>query len=147
MTDAIYGCDTCRTTIGRAGCPIHRDSATLVAQSHSWSVSTPILTHCQHGLDLRIHPRCYLCEPAARADTAALDGLTCEMCGDPASECSRPIVDAQALLAARSDTAALDAQLLLLIAECLVPLAFASSPDAGRRASRLLAIRAALGHR
>jgi len=33
--------------------------------------------------------------------------------------------------------------LLLLIAECLVPLAFAASPDGGRRQSRLAAIAAA----
>jgi hypothetical protein len=40
-----------------AGCPEHG--------GHSWSSSQPIITHCQHGLDLRITPRCYLCEPAA----------------------------------------------------------------------------------
>ena len=30
---------------------------------HSWSSSTPILTHCIHGVDLRFTPRCYLCHP------------------------------------------------------------------------------------
>jgi hypothetical protein len=30
---------------------------------HAWSTSTPTLTHCIHGLDLRINPRCYLCSP------------------------------------------------------------------------------------
>ena len=24
-----------------------------------------VITHCPHGLDLRIHPRCYLCDPIA----------------------------------------------------------------------------------
>ena len=54
MTDAVYGCDTCRTTIGRAGCPTH---------GHTWASSQPVVTHCPHGLDLRVHPRCYLCRP------------------------------------------------------------------------------------
>jgi hypothetical protein len=40
-------------------------------EGYSWSSSTPVLTHCQHGLDLRINPRCYLCRPEA----ASLDGL------------------------------------------------------------------------
>ena len=30
---------------------------------HSWSSSQPVVTHCQHGLDLRLNPRCYLCAP------------------------------------------------------------------------------------
>ena len=65
MTEAPYlNCDGCRGTLGRAGCPSHRDSATYIDPSHSWSSSTPILTHCLHGLDLRLHPRCYLCNPA-----------------------------------------------------------------------------------
>ena len=69
MTDTTYlNCDGCRGTIGPAGCPTHRGSATYIDPSHSWSSSTPVLTHCQHGLDLRIHPRCYLCKPAAPAD-------------------------------------------------------------------------------
>jgi hypothetical protein len=76
--DVIYGCDTCRTTIGRAGCPTHRDSA-VCTDRHEWSsASTPVLTHCIHGLDLRLHPRCYLCRPASdeqvtsKCDHAAL---------------------------------------------------------------------------
>jgi hypothetical protein len=46
--------------------------------THEWSTSTPVLTHCIHGLDLRLHPRCYLCRPASdeqvtsRCDHAAL---------------------------------------------------------------------------
>lgn len=64
MNEAIYGCDGCRTTIGRAGCPIHRDSAAYT-DHQTWASSTPVLTHCVHGLDLRIHPRCYLCRPEA----------------------------------------------------------------------------------
>jgi hypothetical protein len=31
--------------------------------------SKPIITHCEHGLDLRIHPRCYLCKPLTGAET------------------------------------------------------------------------------
>jgi hypothetical protein len=75
--DAIYGCDGCRTTIGRAGCPTHRDSA-VYTDRHEWSTSEPVLTHCIHGLDLRLHPRCYLCRPASdeqvtsKCDHAAL---------------------------------------------------------------------------
>lgn len=38
----------------------------------------------------------------------------------------------------------IDTDLLLLIAECLIPMAFAVSPDAGYRQSRLRALRAAL---
>jgi len=52
-----HHCAGCSTTAGMAGCPEHG--------GHSWSSSQPVLTHCQHGLDLRINPRCYLCEPAA----------------------------------------------------------------------------------
>lgn len=42
MSDAVYGCDTCRTTTGRAGCPTHRDpppGAAMVAaltHRHVW---------------------------------------------------------------------------------------------------------------
>jgi len=52
-----HHCAGCSTTAGMAGCPEHG--------GHSWSSSQVVVTHCQHGLDLRIHPRCYLCEPAA----------------------------------------------------------------------------------
>ena len=52
-----HHCAGCSTTAGMAGCPEHG--------GHSWSSSQVIVTHCQHGLDLRIHPHCYLCEPAA----------------------------------------------------------------------------------
>jgi len=52
-----HHCAGCSTTAGMAGCPEHG--------GHSWSSSQVVITHCQHGLDLRIHPRCYLCEPAA----------------------------------------------------------------------------------
>ena len=52
-----HHCAGCSTTAGMAGCPEHG--------RHSWSSSQVVVTHCQHGLDLRIHPRCYLCEPAA----------------------------------------------------------------------------------
>ena len=63
--DAVYGCDTCRTTIGRAGCPTHRDSNTYTdeAGAYHYTGSRLVITHCIHGLDLRLHPRCYLCNP------------------------------------------------------------------------------------
>lgn len=31
MTDMVYGCDGCRTTLGRQGCSLHRDSNTYAA--------------------------------------------------------------------------------------------------------------------
>jgi hypothetical protein len=37
-----------------------------------WSGSELLLTHCRHGLDLRLNPRCYLCDPLA-ATPAPLD--------------------------------------------------------------------------
>jgi hypothetical protein len=91
-------------------------SAQYVDPSLSWSSSQPVLTHCQHGLDLRLNPRCYLCRPASDALYARHAAL---------------------VEVAHTD-------LLVLIAECLVPMAFAASPDAGRRQSRLDALRAAL---
>jgi len=38
-----------------------------MSKPHTWSGSTPVVTHCTHGVDLRLTPRCYLCEPEARA--------------------------------------------------------------------------------
>jgi len=72
--DAIYGCDTCRSTIGRAGCPTHRDSNAYTdeAGAFHYTGSGLVMTHCIHGLDLRLHPRCYLCKPLA-ATPAPLD--------------------------------------------------------------------------
>lgn len=66
MMDAIYGCDTCRTTIGRAGCPTHRDQPKPTPGVNIY------ITTCIHGLDLRIHPRCYLCRPDPDALREAL---------------------------------------------------------------------------
>lgn len=67
--DAPYlNCDGCRGSLGRQGCPTHRDSATYAdptqAGRYEWTGSTLVLTHCIHGLDLRLYPRCYLCRPA-----------------------------------------------------------------------------------
>lgn len=66
--------------MGRAGCPTHRqNNAVTIAPSTQWSSSEPILTHCNHGLDLRINPRCYLCHPVVTTigsgplDTALTD--------------------------------------------------------------------------
>ena len=101
MLDAIYGCDSCRTTIGRAGCEIHRDRPAPTPGVNLY------ITTCVHGVDLRFVPRCYLCRP------------------------EEPL----AALAGHDYT-----DLLLLIAECLVPLAFAAAPDGGRRQSRLESI-------
>jgi len=42
---------------------------------HTWASSTPVLTHCRHGLDLRLNPRCYLCEPAATPAPLDVDAL------------------------------------------------------------------------
>lgn len=56
--DAIYGCDTCRTTMGRSGCPTHRDRPLVGANT--------FITTCPHGVDLRVTPRCYLCRPEGR---------------------------------------------------------------------------------
>ena len=102
MVDAIYGCDTCRTTIGRAGCPTHRDKPSPGVNFY--------ITTCVHGLDLRVVPRCYLCEPELLAGVLSGTDYT---------------------------------DLLLLIAECLVVLAWKADPDAGARQSRLYAIRSA----
>ena len=54
-----------RITIGRAGCPTHRDSNAYTdeAGAYHFTGSRLVLTHCVHGLDLRLHPRCYLCRP------------------------------------------------------------------------------------
>ena len=30
-----------------------------------YSSTGPVITHCPHGLDMRLHPRCYLCRPLA----------------------------------------------------------------------------------
>lgn len=54
--DAIYGCDTCRTTIGRQGCPTHKDKPTPIG-------ANMFITTCMHGVDLRFNPRCYICKP------------------------------------------------------------------------------------
>jgi len=56
----MLNCDGCRGTAGMSGCPTH---------GHSWSSSQPVITHCPHGLDLRLNPRCYLCEPITLAPT------------------------------------------------------------------------------
>lgn len=53
--DGIYGCDACRTTAGRSGCPTHRDRPSVGANM--------FYTTCLHGVDLRFTPRCYLCKP------------------------------------------------------------------------------------
>lgn len=68
MNDAIYGCDGCSTTLGRAGCVSHRDRPSPGANL--------FITHCQHGLDLRLNPRCYLCRPEPEP---------CRMCGGTAT--------------------------------------------------------------
>lgn len=69
MNAPVYGCDGCRTTAGAAGCSIH---------GRTWS-SSPIITHCPHGLDLRLYPRCYLCSPEmlpiAEPEMHSHDGL------------------------------------------------------------------------
>jgi len=78
MVDAIYGCDTCRTTIGRAGCPTHRDKPSPGVNFY--------ITTCIHGLDLRLVPRCYLCKPIAieaEARAAVLRELRDEVEGMP----------------------------------------------------------------
>lgn len=33
-----------------------------------------VITHCKHGLDLRVHPRCYLCKPL---ESGSVAGCTC----------------------------------------------------------------------
>lgn len=30
-----------------------------------------VTTHCKHGLDLRVHPRCYLCKPLETGSVGA----------------------------------------------------------------------------
>ena len=67
MTDAIYGCDGCRTTIGRMGCPTHRDKPAPTPGVNLY-ITTSI-----HGVDLRLVPRCYLCRPEQPAPAAPLD--------------------------------------------------------------------------
>jgi hypothetical protein len=42
---------------------------------HTWSSSQPVITHCVHGLDLRINPRCYLCDPVVTAALAEREAL------------------------------------------------------------------------
>jgi hypothetical protein len=42
--------------------PEGRCAATYIDR-HEWFTSTPVLTHCVHGVDLRFTPRCYLCKP------------------------------------------------------------------------------------
>ena len=59
----MLNCDGCRGTAGMAGCPTH---------GHTWASSQPVVTHCPHGLDLRVHPRCYLCSPSDAEARAAL---------------------------------------------------------------------------
>jgi hypothetical protein len=56
-TDMVYGCNGCATTLGRAECATHRDKP-----KPSGGVNL-YFTHCIHGLDMRIYPRCYLCKP------------------------------------------------------------------------------------
>ena len=104
MTDGMLGCLTCATTIGRAGCPTHRDPPPPGVNFY--------ITSCIHGTDLRFTPRCYLCRPV------------------------------EMLEAAVSSTDHGD--LLDLIADCLVVLAWKADPDAGMRQARLYAIRAGL---
>jgi len=46
-----------------------------------WSGSELLLTHCRHGLDLRLNPRCYLCvTPAATPSPLDddVDGVDCD---------------------------------------------------------------------
>lgn len=31
--------------------------------TYGYSSTGPVITHCPHGLDMRLHPRCYLCTP------------------------------------------------------------------------------------
>jgi hypothetical protein len=100
--DGMNGCPTCATTIGRAGCPTHRDPPPVV---------NSYITTCIHGTDLRFTPRCYLCRP------------------------DEPL----AFIASPDNT-----DLLLLIADCLVTLAWKAEPDAGARRSRFEVLRAAL---
>ena len=64
MDTPYLNCDGCRTSLGRAGCPTHRQNASVtIAPSVQWSSNEPVLTHCVHGLDLRTNQRCYLCRP------------------------------------------------------------------------------------
>ena len=58
----MLGCDGCRTTLDRMGCPTHRDQPQPAPGANLY------ITHCIHGLDLRLYPRCYLCRPLKTED-------------------------------------------------------------------------------
>lgn len=101
--DAIYGCDTCRSTIGRAGCPTHRDSNAYTdeAGAYHYTGSRLVMTHCVHGLDLRLHPRCYLCrpeQPAPDALRAAAQAVVEALFGCTDSKVREAITDLRAAL-------------------------------------------------
>ena len=36
-------------------------------QAMTYSSTGPVITHCSHGLDMRLYPRCFLCTPLAGA--------------------------------------------------------------------------------
>lgn len=72
--DAIYGCDGCRTTLGRAGCATHRDRP-AVAPLYSFRPTHGSHTHAHDGRECReyIVGECFLAtQPVPATEASAL---------------------------------------------------------------------------
>lgn len=69
------------------------------AGAYHWTGSQLVMTHCIHGLDRRLHPRCYLCRPepsgifATGGNLPTEHGYTCGECGWGRADQPRSLVE------------------------------------------------------